>query len=90
MTENKTDERETTGKLWVETPDGEMRCLGAAYGVYAEDDTEEAILKRLDIYHNETEPILEKYKDKVIKIDAGDNPQAIFERVEKAIEKESQ
>ena len=30
------------GKLWVETPDGEMRCLGAAYGGYAEDNTEEA------------------------------------------------
>jgi len=35
-------ERETTGKLWVETPDGEMRCLGAAYGGYAKDNTEEA------------------------------------------------
>ena len=40
--EDKTDERETTGKLWVETPDGEMKCLGAAYGGYAEDNTEEA------------------------------------------------
>ncbi len=63
-------------------------CDGELY--QREDDTEEAINKRLDIYHNETEPILEKYKDKVIKIDASDNPQAIFERVEKVIEKENQ
>lgn len=60
-------------------------CGGELY--QREDDTEEAINKRLDIYHKETEPILEKYKDKVIKIDASDNPQAIFERVIKVIEK---
>lgn len=35
-------QKEATGKLWVETPDGEMKCLGAAYGGYAKDNTEEA------------------------------------------------
>jgi len=64
------------------------KCGGDLY--QREDDTEEAINKRLDIYHKETEPILEKYKDRVIKIDASDNPPAILGRVEKAIEKENQ
>lgn len=35
--EDKTDERETTGKLWVQSPDGEMYCLGYAYGGYGKD-----------------------------------------------------
>ena len=51
MTEKKTNRRitqeindnyATMGKLWMETPDGEMNCLGYAYGGYAEDNTEEA------------------------------------------------
>lgn len=33
-----------------------------------EDDKPEAIKKRLEIYHNETEPILKIYEDKLIKI----------------------
>jgi len=34
-----------------------------------DDKDEEAIQERLDIYHKETEPVLEKYKDKVTRID---------------------
>ena len=64
------------------------KCGGELY--QREDDTEEAIKKRLDIYKEETEPILQRYKDRVIKIDAGDNPQAIFERVVKVLEKDNQ
>jgi adenylate kinase len=60
-------------------------CDGELY--QREDDKEEAIKKRLAIYDEETVPILERYKDKVIRIDASDNPQAIFERVEKVIGK---
>ena len=60
-------------------------CGGELY--QREDDTEEAIKKRLAIYDEETKPILEKYKDRVIKIDARDNPQSIFERVVKFLEK---
>ncbi len=33
------------------------------------DDTEEAIKERLQIYHKQTQPVLEFYKDKLIKID---------------------
>ena len=34
------------------------------------DDTEDVIRRRLAVYHEETEPILGYYRDKVIKIDA--------------------
>jgi adenylate kinase len=34
------------------------------------DDTEDVIRRRLAVYHEETEPILGYYQDKVIKIDA--------------------
>jgi adenylate kinase family enzyme len=44
-------------------------------------------MKRLQIYHNETEPILGKYSEKVKKINASDNPQAIFERVVETLSK---
>ena len=64
------------------------KCGGELY--QREDDTEEAIKKRLDIYKEETEPILQRYKDRVIRIDAGDNPDAIFERVVKVLEKDNQ
>jgi adenylate kinase len=59
------------------------KCGGELY--QREDDTEEAIKKRLKIYYEETEPLLEKYKEKVKSIDAADNPQAIFERTLKAL-----
>ena len=34
-----------------------------------DDDKPEAIQKRLDVYHKETEPILKKYSDKLVRID---------------------
>ena len=60
------------------------KCGGELY--QREDDNEEAIKKRLSIYHNETEPILKRYKDKVKKVDATDNPKAIFARVKEIID----
>ena len=36
--------------------------------VKRKDDEEEAIRKRLEIYHKETEPILDYYKGKVVRI----------------------
>jgi len=42
-------------------------CGGELYR--REDDTEEAINKRLEIYEKETKPLIERYKDKVIIID---------------------
>jgi len=68
-------------------PKEENKCDKCGGEIYQrEDDTEEAIKKRLGIYDSETKPILEKYQDRVKKVNAGDNPQAIFERVVKVLE----
>merc|ERR1711972_572836 len=46
------------------------------------DDTKEALPKRLEGYHNETEPILEHYKSvsacQVVKIDANQKPELVW------------
>ncbi len=43
------------------------RCGGELYR--RSDDNPDAIKKRLQIYHKETKPILEMYKDRLVKID---------------------
>jgi adenylate kinase len=49
------------------------------------DDNEEAVRKRLEIYHNETESILEKYKDKVIKINGEQDINLVTEDILKTL-----
>ena len=56
---------------------------------HREDDQAEAIQKRLDIYHKETEPILEKYKDKLQIVDATSTPEGNLQRVIDIIEKKT-
>ena len=68
-------------------PKEEGKCDKCGGEIYRrEDDTEEAIRKRLAIYHKETKPILEKYKDKVYEVDSTGNPPLIFGRVLKILE----
>lgn len=63
-------------------PKFEGKCDKCGEELYQrEDDTEEAIKKRLDIYHKETEPVLEKYKDKIIKIESQGKPEEIVKKV---------
>lgn len=52
------------------------------------DDTEEAINKRLEIYYNETEALLELYKDRNIlyDIDGTKSPSEVFEDIKKVFE----
>jgi adenylate kinase len=45
------------------------------------DDTEEAVKKRLETYHKETEPVLEFYRDKVFRIDGIGTIKKISERI---------
>lgn len=49
------------------------------------DDTEEAVKKRLETYHNETEPILDYYKDKVITINGEQTIENIAKEIEEKI-----
>ncbi|XP_070377869.1 uncharacterized protein [Dermacentor albipictus] len=45
------------------------------------DDNAETIAKRLKTFHDESEPVLEKYKDIVHKISAEEEPDKVFEAV---------
>ena len=55
--------------------------------IQRDDDTAEAVKKRLSIYHKETEPIINAYQDKLIKID-GDHPiEMITKEIIKKLEK---
>ncbi|XP_064489945.1 serine/arginine repetitive matrix protein 2-like [Ornithodoros turicata] len=51
------------------------------------DDNEETIKKRLETFHKETEPVLEKYKDIVEKVSAEDPPDKVFEGVIPIVDK---
>lgn len=45
------------------------------------DDKPEAIKKRLSIYHEQTEPILKHYEDRIIKIDGNKEINQVFEEI---------
>jgi len=53
--------------------------------VQRKDDYEEAVKRRLEIYHSETEPILEHYKDKVIQINGEQSIEKIAQDIEEKI-----
>lgn len=46
-----------------------------------DDDKEELVKKRLEIYHKETEPLTEFYKDKHIRIDGEQSIEKVFEDI---------
>lgn len=51
------------------------------------DDTEDVIRNRLSVYHNETEPLLDYYKDEILTIDAIGTVEDIHERTMQALAK---
>lgn len=75
--------------LNLEVPEQELidRILSRADG--RSDDTPEKIKTRLAVYHKQTAPVLNYYKeqDKVQKIDGVGSINEIFERIKKALEK---
>jgi adenylate kinase len=52
-----------------------------------EDDHPDAIRKRIDQYHNETEPVISYLRDQdlLIEIDASQTPEKVFEEIKKII-----
>jgi len=48
-----------------------------------DDDKPEAIKKRLSIYHEQTEPILEHYNDKIVRVNGNQDIAAVFEETVK-------
>lgn len=57
--------------------------------IQREDDKEEAILNRIKVYHAQTEPLINYYKEKnlIIDIDASGTPEEIFNQVKKELKK---
>lgn len=51
------------------------------------DDTEDVIRNRLAVYHKETEPLLDYYKDNIVTVDAVGTVEEIHERTMKALQK---
>lgn len=55
--------------------------------IQREDDKEEVIKKRLEVYHSQTAPLIEYYENKgnLVKIDASKNPEEIYNDILKVI-----
>lgn len=51
------------------------------------DDTEDVIRKRLAVYHNETEPLLDYYHNNIVTVDAVGTVEEIHERTMQALQK---
>ncbi|ACD65915.1 MAG TPA: adenylate kinase [Sulfurihydrogenibium sp.] len=49
--------------------------------IQRDDDKEEVIRKRLEVYHQQTKPLIEYYKNKIVEIDATDNPKNIYNKI---------
>jgi adenylate kinase len=49
------------------------------------DDTEEVVKKRLAIYHKETKPVLDKFKEKIINIDGNKIPEEVYVEIKEKI-----
>ncbi len=69
-------------------PDGD-RCTECGGEVYQrDDDRPETIRQRLEVYHNQTEPIIDYYKRRglLVEIEGRGDPDEIFNRVRKALD----
>ncbi len=49
--------------------------------IQRDDDKEEVIRKRLEVYHQQTKPLTEYYKSKIVEIDVTDNPNNIYNKI---------
>ncbi len=55
--------------------------------IQRDDDKEEVIKKRLEVYHSQTAPLIEYYSNKgnLVKIDASSNPEEVYKKLLEAI-----
>lgn len=76
----------------LEVPDEELvkRMLNRGKMTGREDDNEETIKKRLNVYHNQTSPLRDHYKkqNKYISIDGNKEIDQIFHSITKELEKQ--
>ncbi|PKW12880.1 adenylate kinase [Saccharopolyspora spinosa] len=74
---------ELTAVLQFDVPEEELVKRMLARG--RSDDTEDVIRRRLAVYRSETEPLLEYYRDRIIKIDAVGSIEEITARALEAL-----
>ncbi len=69
--------------LLLEVPEDELvgRLLHRAREQGRADDTEETIRRRLQVYREETEPLVEHYGDRVVRIDGVGTIEDVFARI---------
>jgi len=67
-------------------PDVCDKCGGKL--IQRDDDTEEAVNKRLDIYYSETQEVIDYYKSKgiLLEVDGQPSPDVVFQNVLKALD----
>ncbi|MFA5104160.1 MAG: adenylate kinase [Candidatus Margulisiibacteriota bacterium] len=58
-------------------------CGGELY--VRNDDKEETILKRFEVYARETEPLIKYYSDKLVKIDGAAGPEDVFSSIKRSL-----
>lgn len=49
--------------------------------IQRDDDKEEVIRKRLEVYHQQTKPLVDYYKNKILEIDATDEPENVYKKI---------
>lgn len=68
-------------------PKKEGICDNCKGGLYQrEDDKPEAVKKRLEVYHKETQPILKEYQNKIIKINGEQSIENIAKEIKEKLE----
>jgi adenylate kinase len=65
--------------------DDELRRRILARGEGRADDTEEAVVKRLDVYRRDTAPVLEHYAAQVVRVDGIGSMDEITARIQAAL-----
>ena len=70
--------------LLLQAPDEVL--IGRMMARGRDDDTEEAIAKRLAIYHSETEPLVEFYADRLVAVDGVGEIEQVQQRIRSAID----
>ena len=82
--------RDLDAVLFFDVPDdvARERALGRAHQEGRADDTPELIDRRLAIYHQDTEPVVERYRTtgKLVPLHAGRTPDQVFAEIQQALD----
>jgi len=82
--------RDLDAVLFFDLPDATARerALGRAREERRADDTPEVIDRRFEIYHQDTEPVVERYRTtgKLVPLHAGRTPDQVFAEIQQALD----